>query len=53
MEDMIKKAASIAELAVTEKELALINKLSLKALTADQVFTFKIAICDNQIDRDN
>ena len=52
MEDMIKKAASIAELAVTEKELALINKLSLKALTADQVFTFKIAICDNQIDRD-
>ena len=52
MEDMIKKAASVAELAVTDKELALINQLALKALTADQVFTFKIALCDNQIDRD-
>ena len=52
MEDMIKKAASVAELAVTDKELALINQLTLKELTADEVFTFKVAICDNQVDRD-
>ena len=49
---MIKKSASVGGLEITDAELALINKQAIKPLTAEQVFTFKVAICDNQIDRD-
>ena len=52
MDEMIKKSASVGGLEITDAELALINKQTIKALTAEQVFTFKVAICDNQIDRD-
>lgn len=48
----ILKSADIKSLAITESELALINKQSLKPLTADKVYTFKIAACNNQVDRD-
>lgn len=50
--DMIFKAARIEKAAVGERELALINAQTLRALSADEVFTFRLAACDNQIDRD-
>lgn len=50
--ELIKKAAQVGELTVTDEELALINKHTIKALSADEVFVFKVALCDNEIDRD-
>ena len=50
--DMIFKAARIEKAAVGEQELALINVQTLRALSADEVFAFRLAACDNQIDRD-
>lgn len=49
----IKKAASVQKQAVSVDELALINMQSLRELTADDVFVFRIAACDNQIDREH
>lgn len=37
---------------VSPEDLELINRLSLKKLTADDVFTFSVILCDNDIDRD-
>lgn len=48
---MIEKAATMEPHAVTEEELKAINKLALEPLTADQVFTFKAVLCDNELDR--
>lgn len=48
---MIQKAASLTAQEVTEDELKLINKHTLEPLTADQVFTFKAVLCDNEVDR--
>lgn len=36
----------------TSEELTLINKFTVKELTADEVFSFKVVLCDNEIDRD-
>lgn len=52
MKDLITKSAKVEGLAVTEAELELINKYTIEPLTADKIFTFKVAICDNEIDRD-
>lgn len=48
---MIEKAAHLAPHEVTEAELKAINKYTLEPLTADQVFTFKAVLCDNELDR--
>lgn len=48
---MIEKAAHLEPQEVTEAELKAINKLALVPLTADQVFTFKAVLCDNELDR--
>lgn len=48
---MIEKAASLAPHEVTEEELAAINKYALEPLTAEEVFTFKATLCDNEVDR--
>lgn len=48
---MIQKAASIAAQEVTEAELKAINKYTLEPLKAEDVFTFKAVLCDNEIDR--
>lgn len=48
---MMQKAASLAAQEVTEDELKAINKLAPVALTADEVFTFKAVLCDNEVDR--
>lgn len=50
--DEIKKYAHVEKQAISEGELALINKQTLRPLTAEEVFSFKVAACDNQIDRD-
>ena len=35
-----------------EEDLALINRLSRKTLSADEVYVFRVTLCDNEIDRD-
>lgn len=50
---MIEKAAQLAPHEITAAELKAINKYALEPLTADQVFTFKAVLCDNEIDRHN
>lgn len=49
---MIAKAATLAGSEVTEAELRAINKHAQTPLTAEQVFTFKAILCDNEVDRD-
>ena len=49
---MIEKAAHLARHEVTEAELNAINKYTTEPLTADEVFTFKAVLCDNELDRD-
>lgn len=46
------KAAHIEKSSADNAALALINQNSMKELTADDVFTFKIVVCGNEIDRD-
>lgn len=48
---MIQKAASLGTQEVTEEELKEINKYTLEPLKAEDVFTFKAVLCDNEIDR--
>lgn len=50
--EQILKAASVDKQMVDDNELSLINKQALRELTADEVFTFRLAACDNQVDRD-
>lgn len=44
--------SDISPIKVTESELALINKFTVKELTADEVYAFNVVLCDNDIDRD-
>lgn len=48
----IMKSASVQRQPLDEADLGLINKQTLRQLTADEVFTFRLAACDNQVDRD-
>lgn len=48
---MITKAAQLENQEINEAELREINKHTLSPLTADDVFTFKAVLCDNEIDR--
>lgn len=48
---MIQKAASLSTQEVTDAELKLINKYTLEPLAAEDVFTFKAVLCDNEVDR--
>ena len=48
-----RKEAQVQEAAaVQEQEMAAINALSRKELTAEEVYTFGVRLCDNQTDRD-
>lgn len=49
---LVQKTAQLSAGEVTEAQLAKINRFALQALTAEQVFTFKAVLCDNDIDRD-
>lgn len=48
---MIQKAATLEPGAVTEEELKAINRHTLQPVTAEEVFTFKAVLCDNETDR--
>lgn len=37
----------------TEEELQIINRMSRRPLKAEEVFTFSVVLCDNEVDRDN
>ena len=51
MEQIIKQARLMKAL-LDEGELALINAQALRPLTEAEVFSFKLAACNNQVDRD-
>lgn len=52
--DAICKAALLQKAAeLDEGELSLINAQALRPLGAEEVFTFRLAACDNQVDRDH
>lgn len=53
MSELIKSARVEKSAALNEAELALINQQTLRELGADEVFAFRLAACDNQVDRDN
>ena len=50
--DIVKQADMGQTLTVEERDLALINRWSRKALTAEEVYAFAVRLCDNEIDRD-
>lgn len=52
-EGMIVKSADVSIQEVDAKELEKINKFTLEPLTADDVFTFKMSMCDNETDDRN
>ena len=47
-----KGAVSAGVETVSAEDLALINRLSRGKLTAEQVYTFALRLCDNEVDRD-
>ncbi len=48
---LIEKAASLSAHEVTDDDLKAINKHTLSPLTAEEVFTFRSVLCDNEVDR--
>ena len=48
---MIQKEAKIEKLLVDDLELEAINQNAMETLTSEKLFVFKIAICDNEVDR--
>lgn len=42
----------VSPFSVSEEDLTLINKYTIKNLSADGVFAFNVILCDNEIDRD-
>ena len=48
---MIEKAANLAAHDATEEDLKAINKYALTPLKAEEVFTFRAVLCDNEVDR--
>lgn len=50
--DQITKEARLMKAAPDEGEMALINAQALRELGAEEVFTFRLAACNNQVDRD-
>lgn len=47
-----KQASCGGTAAVDEQELEQINRFSRKQLTAEEVYTFAVRLCDNEVDRD-
>lgn len=50
--DQIMKQARLMKAAPDEGEMALVNAQALRELGAEDVFTFRLAACNNQVDRD-
>jgi len=51
--DLITKAGQVTARVISDADLSLINRQSLKVLTADGVFVFRMVACNNQVDRDH
>lgn len=49
----IRKAAYVCKQAETAGDLELINRQALRELKAEEVFAFRLAACDDQVDRDH
>ncbi|MBR6315088.1 MAG: hypothetical protein IKR49_10700 [Clostridia bacterium] len=47
------KSAQVQTLALTEDDLEQINRHTLRAFNADELYAFKLLMCDNEIDRDD
>ena len=47
------KAAAVEKQTADQTELEFINRYTLRPLEAEEVFTFRLAACDNQVDRDD
>ena len=52
-QDLQLKNAEIGTVAPSDEEMAKINQYTLEDLKAEDVFIFKVAMCDNEIDRDH
>ncbi len=50
--DILKEAQASEAVTLTQEDLALIHAQSRKELTAEEVYTFSVRLCDNQVDRD-
>lgn len=50
-EPIILKSAKVSSQVIDSKELSKINKLTLEPLKEEDIFVFKVAMCDNEIDR--
>ncbi len=48
-----KEAVTDTSCLVDETELGLINALSRSPLKAEEIYTFAVCLCDNEVDRDN
>jgi len=48
----VEKAALVMKEPAGAEDMAQINRFTMEELTADQVFTFAVRLCDNQVDRD-
>lgn len=46
------KAAALEKQAAGDEDLKYINRQTLREMTMDEVFTFRLAACDDQVDRD-
>lgn len=49
----IQKAARAMKAAVSDEDMALINAQALVELTPEQVFVFRVEMCNDQVDRDH
>lgn len=49
---IMKEANAAGEKRVSEKDLDLINALAQKKLEAEEVYTFTVRLCDNEVDRE-
>lgn len=47
-----KEGTGLDRAAVTEAELSEINRFAKRALRAEEVYTFAVRLCDNEVDRD-
>lgn len=48
----IKALEIVPQNSVSDEDLKLINNFARKTLTADEVYTFSVVLCDNDVDRD-
>lgn len=49
----MRKGGTVKGLSATDDEMTLINNFTLEPLEKEQVYTFEVVACDNDIDRDN